>query len=264
MKRYAGPEILRHGHFHDRDGDFLFDRSGDSTWSRVVLASMVLVRGDGPRPWRPWPVHGRRAQATPGLPSARRQRARTESNARWFSCSSTGPIVARLPKCECGPSGGGYVSVRHWITCWRTVVAARVPCGSCGVRPESAGLRCCVVAAGRVGIAGRGDCPAADGVPCRRRPVARRRFHTGPGLRRTPPLPPGDHDHARPTRPLATVSGCTPVATATALIPPRPSSAASAPSTRRRPCRSSRYGRSTAYLRAAASPLSPSSAIPQR
>ncbi len=45
--------------------------------------------------------------------------------------------------------------------------------------------------------------------------------------------------------PFATVSGCTPVAWATAVIPPRPSSATSAASTRQL-CRSSRYGRSTA------------------
>src|SRR5689334_17854614 len=62
--------------------------------------------------------------------------------------------------------------------------------------------------------------------------------------------------------PRATVSGCTPVATATALIPPRPSSAASAPSTRRR-CRSSKYGRSTAYRRATESETCASLAIAQ-
>lgn len=62
----------------------------------------------------------------------------------------------------------------------------------------------------------------------------------------TPPSPRTQVERSR--TPFATVSGCTPIARATTVIPPRPSSVASAASTRRR-CRSSRCGRSTAYRR---------------
>ena len=80
-----------------------------------------------------------------------------------------------------------------------------------------------------------------------------------PGFRTRPD---GSAPPSSSRTPLATVSGCTPVACATTVIPPRPSSAASAASTRRR-CRSSKYGRSTAYLRAADSPTCASLAIAQ-
>ena len=58
----------------------------------------------------------------------------------------------------------------------------------------------------------------------------------------------GSGSPASSRTPRATVSGWDPVAFATILIPPRPSSAAYEPNIRRR-CRSSRCGRSTAYLR---------------
>ena len=62
--------------------------------------------------------------------------------------------------------------------------------------------------------------------------------------------------------PRAMVSGCTPVAVAIALIPPRPNCWASTPNSSRR-CRSSRCGRSTAYLHATDSAASSTSAIAQ-
>ena len=85
-------------------------------------------------------------------------------------------------------------------------------------------------------------------------------FPAPPAGRPDPGRRPG---HAiRLADPRAMVSGCTPVAPATALIPPRPSSRASAPSSRRR-CRSSRCGRSTAYFRAADSAASARASQPQ-
>ena len=59
--------------------------------------------------------------------------------------------------------------------------------------------------------------------------------------------------------PRAKVPGCAPVASATAFTPPRPSSAASVPSSSRR-CRSSRCGRNTAYRQAKDSATRPLSA----
>src|SRR5674476_1318715 len=80
----------------------------------------------------------------------------------------------------------------------------------------------------------------------------------GPRTRACGSVPP-----ASSRTPRATVSGCAPVASATVLIPPRPSSAASEPNRRRR-CRSSRCGRSTAYLRPTDSATCMLSAIAQR
>src|SRR5674476_72017 len=80
----------------------------------------------------------------------------------------------------------------------------------------------------------------------------------GPRTRACGSVPP-----ASSRTPRATVSGCAPVASATVLIPPRPSSAASEPNMRRR-CRSSRCGRSTAYLRPTDSATRTLSAIAQR
>ena len=111
------------------------------------------------------------------------------------------------------------------------------PSAPCRWRPWSAGWSC-------VG-------PAHAPVPHRAgSPLAVR--HPGAGSA----LPAAHHSAPPGPRAPPTVSACAPVATATRLIPPRPSTAASAPSTSRRAF-SSRCGRSNSYLRAISSSVTP-------